>query len=194
MKNMMKLLAALMAVMMMVLVVPAAFAEDAQPTEQPEVQAPAEEAKPEETAQPEATAEPTAEPTVEATTEPTVEPTVEATAEPTVEPTVEATVEPTVEPTVEAQPEATPAPEATVAPERSVKVLGGDESLQVGDTMTLTAKLSGFDGVEYSLTWQVKAAGGDWQDIAGEHDAALKVNLDDSSIGASWRVVVEIAD
>jgi len=95
---------------------------------------------------------------------------------------------------VEPQSETTPAPEAIQDTLRSVKVISDSSSLQVGDTMTLTAKLSGFDGALYQLNWQVKAEGGDWANISGEHGETLKVNLDDQSIGCQWRVVVETAD
>ena len=194
MKNMKKLLAALMmAVMVLVLAAPAVLAEDAQTetTEQsaPEVQAPAKEPAreteaPAKEAQPEATAEPEA----------TVEAQPEATAEP--EATVEAQPEttPAPEATVEAQPEATAEANATQNTERSIKVVSNSSNLQVGETLTLTAKLSGFDGIEYQLNWQVKTEGGDWQNVSGEHGETLKVKLDDQSIGSSWRVVVETAD
>ena len=180
MKNMKKLLAALMmAVMVLVLAAPAVLAEDAQTetTEQsaPEVQAPAKEPAreteaPAKEAQPEATAEPEA--TVEAQPETT----------------------PAPEATVEAQPEATAEANATQNTERSIKVVSNSSNLQVGETLTLTAKLSGFDGIEYQLNWQVKTEGGDWQNVSGEHGETLKVKLDDQSIGSSWRVVVETAD
>ena len=209
MKNMKKLVAVLMTVMVLALAVPAVFAEEAQPEQQPEVSAPvkAEEPektqepekveetkapeaeapaeKPEETeapAEPEATAEATAEP--EATPEVTTEP--EATAEPTAEPTPEVTAEPeaTAEPTVEPTPDATPII-------RSVEVEAEDSSLQVGDTLKLTAKLTGFEGVKYTLTWQVMVPGEDWKNIDGENGETLKVELSEENIGASWRVAVE---
>ena len=190
MKNMIKMLAALMAVMVLVLAVPAAFAEEAPAAEPtPEVQAPAE-PKHEEPKAEEPKAEAPAEP--EATVEPAAEPTVEATAEAT--PAAEPTVEATADATPAAEPEATPAAEVTATPERSVRIISDDASLTVGETLTLTAKLSGFDGVEFKLTWQIKTQGDDWKDISGEHGETLKVKQDDESIGASWRVIVETAD
>ena len=227
MKNMKKLVAVLMTVMVLALAVPAVFAEEAQPEQQPEVSAPVKAEEPEKTqepekveetkapeaeapaekpeateapAEPEATAEATAEPAAtpevttepEATAEPTAEPTPEvtagpeATAEPTAEPTPEVTVEPeaTAEPTVEPTPDATPI-------NRSVEVEAEDSSLQVGDTLKLTAKLTGFEGVKYTLTWQVMVPGEDWKNIDGENGETLKVELSEENIGASWRVAVE---
>ena len=55
------------------------------------------------------------------------------------------------------------------------------------------ARRTGFDGVEYSLNWQVKAQGGEWQDI-GEHGETLKVEVTAENIGSAWRVTVETAD
>ncbi len=205
MKNMKKLLAALMAVMVFVMAAPAVFAEDAQ-TEQPaqeqtveKAEAPkaepkaeepkaeepkAEEPKAEETAQPEATQEAAVEVTAEDTAQPEATP--EATAQP------EATPEATAQP--ETTPEATAQPEATPAAERSITVEASESTLKVGDTLKLTAKLTGFDGIEYKLNWQVKAPGEDWKDISGEHGETLKVELDAQSVGCAWRVVVETAD
>lgn len=78
-------------------------------------------------------------------------------------------------------PKSPPKPETTrnrkppkLAIERSIKVVANETALKVGETLKLTAKLTGFDGVEYSLNWQVKAQGGEWQDI-GEHGETLKV-------------------
>jgi len=199
MKNLKKLVAVLMAVMVLALAVPAVLAEDVQPesgvsapikAEEPEKTREPEKA--EDTSAPDATKAPAAEPeaseqpeaTPDVAEEPAAEPTPEAAEEPVAEPTPDATPEPTPEPTAEPTPDAAPA-------ERRVEVRVEDSSLQVGDTLKLTARLTGFDGVKYTLTWQVKAPGEDWKDISGEHDDTLKVTLSEENIGASWRVVVE---
>lgn len=195
MKNLKKLVAVLMAVMVLALAVPAVLAEDVQP--ESGVSAPVKAEEPEKTREPEkaedtsapdATKAPAAEPeaseqpeaTPEAAEEPAAEPTPEAAEEPVAEPTPEATEEPAAEPTRDAAPA-----------EKRVEVKVEDSTLQVGDTLKLTARLTGFDGVKYTLTWQVKAPGEDWKDISGEHDDTLKVTLSEENIGASWRVVVE---
>jgi hypothetical protein len=210
MKNMKKLLAALMAVMVFVMAAPAVFAEEAgveQPaqeqavreekTEEPKAEEPKAEApKAEESAEPEATAEAVVEVEAEATAEPEATP--EASTQP--EATPEASAEPEATPEVTAQPEATPEvtaePEATpeAVAQRDIKVVASESSLKVGEMLKLTAKLTGFDGIEYKLTWQVKVPGEDWKDLSGEHGETLKVELDDDSIGCAWRVVVETAD
>jgi hypothetical protein len=184
MKNMKKLLAALMAVMVFVMAAPQVFAEDTQSEQPAQEQAvreeKAEEPKAEEPSEPEASAEAAVKVEAEATQDATAEP----------ESTPEVTAEPESTPAVTAEPESTP--EAVAV--RDIKVIASETSLQVGETLKLTAKLSGFDGIEYKLIWQVKVPGEDWKDISGEHEETLKVELDAESVGCAWRVVVETAD
>jgi cytoskeletal protein RodZ len=178
MKNMKKMLAALIAGMLFVLIAPVVHAEEVQPEPQAEEQVvreeKAEEPKAEETAE---------EPKAEETTAPEVT-------------TTEAEVtEPETAPEVSAQPEAAQEQEVTETPvERSIVVVASESNLKVGDTLKLTAKLAGFDGVEYTLNWQVKAQHGEWKNISGEQGETLKVELTAETIGSAWRVTVETAD
>ena len=130
--------------------------------------------------------EATPEPTAEATAEPTVDPTQEPTAEPdpSAEPTPEAT---------EAAPEATEAVEATQAPERSVSIhMDVPANLQLGDTVTLTATLIGFDGMTVALQWQYSLDGQQWFDVQGATDTVYAFQVSEETSGSMWRLAVTI--
>lgn len=123
--------------------------------------------------------------------EATPEPTAEATAEPTVDPTQEPTAEP--DPTAEPTPEATEAAEATQAPERSVSIhMAVPANLQMGDTVTLTATLIGFDGLTVALQWQYSLDGQQWFDAQGATDAVYTFQVSEETSGSMWRLAVTI--
>jgi hypothetical protein len=60
--------------------------------------------------------------------------------------------------------------------------------LEPGDVLTLNAELVGFEGIDYSLNWQVRRDGGDWEDIAGATDASLTISITEEDNGCSWRL------
>lgn len=200
MKNTKKLLAALIAGMLFVMVAPVVHAEEVQPEPQAEEQVVREEKVEEPQAEEQVVREEKAnEPKPEETAE-------EPKAEETIAPEVTASeaevttadtevTEPETAPEVSDQPEVAQEQEVTETPvERSVVVIASESNLKVGDTLKLTAKLAGFDGVECKLSWQFKAQDGEWKNISGEHGETLKVELTTENIGSAWRVAVDTAD
>lgn len=112
-------------------------------------------------------------------------------AEPTEEPAAEE--EPVTEPTEEPAPEEEP----EVPVERSVHVSYNSGMLQIGSTVTLTAELTGFEGVDYTTVWQyalVNADGelvGEWQD--GESGTLTYTYiLNEDNLNYAWRMRVTI--
>ena len=166
----------------------------------------------EETPAPEATATP------EAATEtpvPEVSATPEVVIEETPVPEVSATpevvvVEETPAPEATATPAPTEAPSATEEPGEGVPVQvqmdelypnrkatlymswGSKAKPAMGDRITLSARLEGYDGIEYSLRWQVNSGGGGWQDVPDAAGHTFSFILDEKNIDWLWRVAVDI--
>ena len=90
----------------------------------------------------------------------------------------------------QAEPEVTPAPETTPAVEQKISVSANRDvrSLQPGDALTLSAQLTGFEGVSYTLQWQVRKPDGSWQDIDGATDTTLTIHITEEHNGCSWRL------
>ncbi len=86
------------------------------------------------------------------------------------------------------------APEPAPAVEQSIKVASNLDtgSLKPGDVLTLSAELIGFEGLDYSLNWQVKRLGGDWEDISGATEASLTLDIKEEHNGCSWRLRASI--
>lgn len=195
MKSMRKLLATLIAVMLFVLAAPAVFADDTQSepavqeqvvredkADEPKAEKRDEESKAEASKAEEVKAE-------ESKTEETIA------TEVTEQETQDVTAQPESASEATQEPETIQEPEVSVpAAERSIQVVASNSSLKVGETLKLTAKLSGFDGIEYTLNWQVKAQDGEWKNLSGAHGETLKVELTSENIGSAWRVTVETAD
>ena len=102
------------------------------------------------------------------------------------------------EPALTPAPEETPVPEdvpAEEAPERSATILvGASGAVHYGDSITLTAVLSGYEGVNYTITWQVRDAGGAWNDISGASGLNYSFELSPESMDDEWRVLVTAED
>ena len=173
-----------MSVLLAVSMLGSAFAEEIAPAkvETPEQVEMVEDA-PQQTVEYVTVVEATPEPTAEATAEPTVDPTQEPTAEP----------DPTTEPTPEATEAATEAVEATQAPERSVSIqMDVPANLQMGDTVTLTATLNGFDGLSVALQWQYSVDGQQWFDAQGATDTVYAFQVSEETSGSMWRLAVTV--
>ena len=164
------------------------------PVEEPTEEVPAEEEPTEEeSTEEESTEEPTEEVPAEEPTEevPTEEPTEEVPAE---EPTEEVPAEevpaeelPTEEvPTEELPTEETPAEELP-QPERSLAISSNipADQVKIGDTLTLTALLYGFEGAEVSIAWE-QLVDGVWQPT-GVTGRLLQVVIDESNAQGMWR-------
>ena len=161
------------------------------PTEEPTEEVPAEEVPTEEpTEEVPAEEEPAEEPTEEVPAEevPTEElPTEEVPTEelPTEEvPTEELPTEET--PTEELPTEETPAEELP-QPERSLAISSNipADQVKIGDTLTLTALLYGFEGAEVSIAWE-QLVDGVWQPT-GVTGRLLQVVIDESNAQGMWR-------
>ncbi|HNW86861.1 MAG TPA: hypothetical protein PLP25_09955 [Candidatus Limiplasma sp.] len=192
-------------------------AEVAQTTEAPEIvpSASAAEvsAQPEETAQAEVDSQ-------EKNTEPSTEIVVDETAQP--EQTETSQTEPTPavseEPDATQAPEATDTPDATEAPAvtdepaatetpadvtaapeteapavRSVEIhMDIPQNLKMGDTVTLTATLIGYEGVNVSLQWQYTKDGKTWTDAKGANSLTYAFQVNDETASTAWRLAVTV--
>ena len=118
------------------------------------------------------------EPTEEESTE---EPTEEVPAE---EPTEEVPAEEV--PAEELPTEETPAEELP-QPERSLAISSNipADQVKIGDTLTLTALLYGFEGAEVSIAWE-QLVDGVWQPT-GVTGRLLQVVIDESNAQGMWR-------
>jgi hypothetical protein len=109
-------------------------------------------------------------------------------------------VTPTPEATIDAQSETTPAPDATpseMCPNEMCQngkclatVVSNSSDLQVGDTLTLTAKFCCFDCCEYELNWQVKTK--KWQ--LGKYQLRTWQDTDDQTGRPKHRLPVARRD
>lgn len=66
----------------------------------------------------------------------------------------------------------------------------------LGEKITLTAELDGFDGLEYTVQWQVNKTGGskDWEDVKGETGLTCEYEATAETLGYSWRLAVDIKE
>lgn len=98
-------------------------------------------------------------------------------------------------------PETTPVPEETEVPEEtpvpvaverkvSIRTTLGDV-VNAGDTITMTAELTGFDGVNVELQWQQNAGAG-WRDVNGATGQTFSYIATEETINSRWRVAVTI--
>ena len=159
------------------------------PAEEPPVEEePVEEEPVEEPAQEQPTAEPLpTEPPI-----PTQEPLPTEPPIPTVEPlpTDEAlsTEQPTGEP-----PTATPTPtQEAPAPQRSVSISIDKplDAIYIGDEVTFTATLHGYEGAQVEIFWECMT-NGEWQPT-GDTGATLTIVIDESNAQSSWRCGVTV--
>ena len=157
------------------------------------VEAPAEEQPvEEEPAEEPAEEQPTAEPLPTEPPLPTQEPLPTEPPIPTVEPlpTDEALSTEQPLPTDEL-PTATPTQEAP-APQRSVSISIDKplDAIYIGDEVTFTATLHGYEGAQVEIFWECMT-NGEWQPT-GDTGATLTVVIDESNAQSSWRCGVTV--
>lgn len=170
------------------------------PTEQEEpdeIQTPDEPATPAPTEEPTEPEAPTPEPTETAEPAETAEPdeTKEPDAEETPAPTESPEATDTPVPTESPVPTETPAP----AVPRSVGISAASDTdpLQIGSRITLTAELSGYDGLDYVCCWQAAAARsdgsivGEWRNVQNGGQTFTYV-LTEENLLTAWRVCVSV--
>ena len=64
-----------------------------------------------------------------------------------------------------------------------------DKPAYKGTIITLTAKLTGFEGQNYKLQWQRRLENGDWQNVPGENGITMTYELNEETAAYIWRVV-----
>lgn len=210
MKTTKKMIAMLLTIAMIWTVAGVSFAEEvAQPTEQPVVaveatqapvvvvetpaEVPAEQPQATEAAQPE---EPAQQQEVIPETAAPAE-TVAVTEENTPEPTVESSVTEQPAATSEAATETpaiteTPAVDATTLPNVSIVIrCTNSKPITVGDTVKLTAEITGIDWHECTLQWQY-LDGDEWKNASSGNDITYSYVLTDANLNTTWRLAVTI--
>jgi hypothetical protein len=88
---------------------------------------------------------------------------------------------------------------AEARPERSIELISDYNNAvgYIGLKITLTAQLTGFDGLElgkdYRLIWQYSPVkgGDDWVNIEGAEEMTFSFILDEKTTRYSWRVIAE---
>ncbi|MEG0050426.1 MAG: hypothetical protein RR865_14825, partial [Clostridia bacterium] len=98
----------------------------------------------------------------------------------------------------EAVPEATLAPiAAEEAPlnSRSIEITASwkNEQLILGDHVTLTATLHGYESVE-SLQWQMSSDNINWSDVDGANEESYSYQLNEENCTNYWRISVTVPD
>ena len=156
--------------------------------EAPAEEQPVEEEPVEEPAQEQPTAEPLpTEPHI-----PTQEPLPTEPPIPTVEPLPTDEALSTEQPTGEL-PTATPTPtQEAPAPQRSVSISIDKplDAIYIGDEVTFTATLHGYEGAQVEIFWECMT-NGEWQPT-GDTGATLTVVIDESNAQSSWRCGVTV--
>lgn len=157
------------------------------------VEAPAEEQPVEEKpAEEPAQEQPTAEPLPTEPPLPTQEPLPTEPPIPTVEPLPTDEALSTEQPTGEL-PTATPTPtQEAPAPQRSVSISIDKplDAIYIGDEVTFTATLHGYEGAQVEIFWECMT-NGEWQPT-GDTGATLTIVIDESNAQSSWRCGVTV--
>ena len=83
-------------------------------------------------------------------------------------------------------------PEETPAPQRSVAIASNIPASEIalGDTVTLTAVLTGFEGVQVEIAWECQV-GGVWQPT-GRTGETLTFTVDEYNAKGAWRINVTV--
>ena len=89
---------------------------------------------------------------------------------------------------------ATPEEEEIIRTVNVSSNVAGDAAVYAGTEIVLSAKLTGFENVAYTLQWQYTPDGGETIcDVPGANDAQYAFIIDDSNAHYLWRVSVTIA-
>ena len=83
-------------------------------------------------------------------------------------------------------------PEEPPAPQRSVAIASNIPASEIalGDTVTLTAVLTGFEGVQVEIAWECQV-GGVWQPT-GRTGETLTFTVDENNAQGAWRINVTV--
>lgn len=113
------------------------------------------------------------------------------TAEPIDEATEEPVVEATEEPIVETTPEPAPEPEIDISKLKVEIFTDRSDVMTIGDIITLTSVLTGFEGLTYTLQWQYDDGSG-WQDAPDATEATYSFAVDEINACYNWRLAVSL--
>ena len=135
-------------------------------------------------------------PAPEATVEATIEATVEATVEATAEIPAEEIIEETAEPEITEDDQLIAVIEDTQNVNRSVSIYASfsGNTLTYGDSVTLKAKLTGYDNVSYTLQWQVSKDNSNWQNVSGENGMEYSFTVTEDNASDYYRIAVSVEE
>ncbi len=151
------------------------------------------------------TVEPSALPAEDILTEENMIPAEEALFESTAQATAENGMDATVAPTAEVTPTPTDVPDEQVMPEAlpteeplpdlsgviiALHYLSGSD-VSLGDTVMMSAEITGLDGMAYTIQWQY-LTGGVWHDLSGANGNTCQFTLTMDSATYAWRVVLTV--
>lgn len=73
----------------------------------------------------------------------------------------------------------------------SVAISAESDVVELGDDMVLTAVLTGFEDLNYTLQWQFSADNANWADVDGATGSTLRVQMNEENRDYFWRVSVD---
>ena len=73
----------------------------------------------------------------------------------------------------------------------SVAISAESDVVELGDDMVLTAILTGFEDLNYTLQWQFSADNANWANVDGATDFTLRVQMNEENRDYFWRVSVD---
>ena len=73
----------------------------------------------------------------------------------------------------------------------SVAISAESDVVELGGDMVLTAVLTGFEDLNYTLQWQFSADNANWADVNGATGSTLRVQMNEENRDYFWRVSVD---
>lgn len=73
----------------------------------------------------------------------------------------------------------------------SVAISAESDVVELGDDMVLTAVLTGFEDLNYTLQWQFSADNANWANVYGATGSTLRVQMNEENRDYFWRVSVD---
>lgn len=73
----------------------------------------------------------------------------------------------------------------------SVTISAESDVVELGGDMVLTAVLTGFEDLNYTLQWQFSADNANWADVDGATGSTLRVQMNEENRDYFWRVSVD---
>ena len=73
----------------------------------------------------------------------------------------------------------------------SVAISAESDVVELGGDMVLTAVLTGFEDLNYTLQWQFSTDNANWADVDGATGSTLRVQMNEENRDYFWRVSVD---